>query len=496
MLAALDIALPHSSVTKTAAEGPRHGGFSVRCAGGDCNVKTAAGAFLRAMKMPPDKPPGGPTSLRLTGGFSPHFPDGDRAKTLDDDPVMIVGSCRLFRVKAENSEHRQAPPTIRSDRRFAMRRYLWCAVFFFALCLPASALIALGISTSSPLFIQEFWREGKAHYEITNLTDKEVTVFATAPGGTRAGPWKIGARKSKAFPAPKAKNPAATGYMSFTLDGRGIGAIQPPVDRNVPKEKGRSTCVGYNGNGGRNPNLWMVQEQSRYHGGDMITMTFLVKATSGGFTLARTDDDRLPRGQLFLPPIDVTSETLAVEKDPQKYVVRLGNPKMELEWHRVTARFQAPEVRGLKSAVIMGNWASDPGVGGGGVLARSVVLVPKDAAGEKPKSMNLASLQGAWDSYRPKAGNGLLLLIHGNRIFAMPYEDDERIEPVMLTARQQIGSDTFTLEQQGDKHFLALRNGGRLEFKLEQGTLSILNTAVRRDIWGLSSIRGDYKRGR
>jgi hypothetical protein len=375
-----------------------------------------------------------------------------------------------------------------------MQRSLWCAVLLTAFCVPtASALIALGVR-AGPLFIQEFWRDGKAYYEITNLTDKEVTVSVTAPDGTRAGPLKIAASKSKALPAPRGKNPAATGYMRFTVNGTSVGALRPPENRNLPKEKGRLTCGGYNGNGGQNPDLWMVQSQSRYHGGDVIEMTFLVKATSGGFTLTRTDDDRLPRGQVFLPAIDVTSETLAVEKDNEKYVVSLRNPKKALPWHRVTARFRAPAVKGLKSGVIMGSWQHK--AGGGGALARSVVLVPKAAAGEKAESRDLDNLQGAWDWYKPRAGNGVLLLIHGNRIFAMPYEDGERIDTAMLAARRQIGAETFTLETQGGKRYLALGKGGRLEYRLERGILHIVDRADRQDIWGLASIRGDYKRGR
>jgi hypothetical protein len=63
-----------------------------------------------------------------------------------------------------------------------------------------------------------------------------------------------------------------------------------------------------------------------------------------------------------------------------------------------------------------------------------------------------------------------LLLVHGNRLVIVPYADDER--------------------------FLVLGSGGRLEYRLAGGVLTIVRPAARLDIWGVRTISGDYKRGR
>jgi hypothetical protein len=386
-----------------------------------------------------------------------------------------------------------------------MKPIVGCAALALLFCTSVTAdQLPLGVSPSHRLFIQEYWKDGRAYYGIINLADKEVTVSVSTPDGTRAGPWKIAARESKSFPLPAIKN--VQGYMRVEKDGNGIGLLEVPVDSNVPKEKGELTCVGYNGNGGRDPKLWMVQKQDRYQAGDAVEVTFVIQATDGLLEFARADDDRLPAGQVFLSPIDVTSETLHVKKTDEKFVVTLVNPKKIVAWHRVTVRFRAPEVRTLKSGVIMGTWWNDAakgGFGSGHVLARSVVLAPKEAAQGKPlekdwQAVETANLQGAWDCYRPKTANGVLLLVHGNRVFVMRYEDDERLELVKLaTDPRQAGADTFVLQQQEGKRYLVLKSGGRLEYRLENGVLTIVQPAARADIWGSQEmITGQFTRGR
>src|SRR5262245_20424286 len=224
-------------------------------------------------------------------------------------------------------------------------------------------LTALGVSSSEPIYVQEFWDAGKAYYRIMNFAEKEVAIDLVAPDGTRTGPWKIPARDHKAIAAPIAK-PGAEGYVLLQRDCKTVGTLLPPIDLNVPNEKGEATCTGCNGSGGQNPNVWMVQRQSTYRGGDVIEVTFLVKATGGGIRLSRTDDDRLLHGQLFLAPIDVSSETLTVKKENDRFTIDCAAPKKNADWHRVTARFQSPRVRAMKSGVVVGDYYSESGAGG------------------------------------------------------------------------------------------------------------------------------------
>src|SRR5262245_61778290 len=110
----------------------------------------------------------------------------------------------------------------------------------------------------------------------------------------------------------------------------------------------------------------------------------------------------------------------------------------------------------------------------------------------KQEEIDLERMQGAWDAYRPD-GKGVALLVHGNRIFAMRYEDDERIEPQFLLQDplRRAGVDHFTLETKGKRRYIVLKNGGRLEYRLEERGLRILERQPGKDIWGSASICGD-----
>ena len=375
---------------------------------------------------------------------------------------------------------------------FRMRAFVGIVLSLVLVGQTRADLTALGVSASEPIYVQEFWSGGKASYRILNLAEQEVAIGIVAADGTRTGPWKIPARDHKAIPAPVVK-PGAMGYVVFERDGRAVGALEPAVDLNVPKEKGEATCMGYNGNGGRNPNVWMVQQQSTYQGGDVIEMTFLVKPSDGGIRLSRNyDEDRLPHGQFALTPLAVTCETLTVKKGENQFTVDCTTPKKNADWHRVTARFQTPRVRAIKSGVIVGDYYSESGSAGG--LARSVILLPR-AGGKAPKKDEAETdkLQGLWGQYDTKTTRGNLLLIHGNRMFSMPYEDDERIETLHLNVSGGQGGDRFTLETKDGKRFIVLKTGGRLEYTLENRTLRIVRPAERRDLWGFQSICGEYR---
>jgi hypothetical protein len=350
-------------------------------------------------------------------------------------------------------------------------------------------LIGLGIS-GDRIYVQEYWSEGKPYYRIINFAEGEIAIGLVAPGGKKTGPWKIPARGHQSIPAPLGK-PGGQGYVVFELNGREVGALPPAVDVNVPNEKGEATCMGYGGNGGQNANFWMVQAKSSYYGGDVIEVAFLIRAGEGGLQIYRKDDDRLPRGQMFLTPIDVTCETLNVQKDEDKFIVSLAAPKKDAAWHRVTARFQAPVVRTMKAGVVMGHYLRAGG--GSGALARCIVLQPKANDKDAPvkpseEAVETSKLQGVWDCYQPKTTKGMLLLVCGNRIFAMPYEDDERL------ANSYNPGEVFTLEKKDGKRFIVLRTGGRLEYTWENNTLRILQPAEnRRDYLGFKSIVGVYK---
>jgi len=144
----------------------------------------------------------------------------------------------------------------------------------------------------------------------------------------------------------------------------------------------------------------------------------------------------------------------------------------------------------------VGDYYSESGSGGG--LARSVVLLPGAEGKKAPRGDEAAwaeadKLQGVWDLYDTKTTRGNLLLIHGNRIFSMPYEDDERVETLHLTVAGRQGGDSFTLETKDGKRFIVLKTGGRLEYSLEKQILRIVRPAERKDVWGFKSICGEYK---
>src|SRR5262245_8789259 len=159
-----------------------------------------------------------------------------------------------------------------------MRLFLACVALLIGAFAAKADLVVLGIrSSSEKLFLQECWHEGKPYYSIANLADEEITISVTAPDGTEAGPWKIGARESKNCPVPIVKNPGAEDFMTVYKDGREIGILRPPSNENLPKEKGYATSKNYDAGGDPSP-LWAVQKQSTYQAGEVVEVTFVVKA--------------------------------------------------------------------------------------------------------------------------------------------------------------------------------------------------------------------------
>jgi RNA polymerase sigma factor (sigma-70 family) len=290
------------------------------------------------------------------------------------------------------------------------------AVLIGALAANAGQIV-LGLRAIDKLFLQECWHEGEPFYSIANLADEEITIAVKAPDGTRAGPWKIGARESRSCPVPIVKNP---GERDFMKDGREIGLLRPPANEKLPKEKGYATNKNYNAGGDPSP-LWAVQKKSTYQGGDVVEITFVVKAPNPkrkereynvtGFSLSRVDPKnfRPDFGQVILPAVEVTSETLTIEKDKEKFSVKVEDPKKEAEWHRVTARFAAPKMRTLKAGVVAGTWRGDGG--GDRWLLRAIVLVPKAVKERKFVEPTPAMLEEA-----SKAVRNTSTVIQGNQL--------------------------------------------------------------------------------
>jgi hypothetical protein len=237
-----------------------------------------------------------------------------------------------------------------------------------------SELIAIGLSWNDKLFVQEYWRLGLPYYGITNLRDKEVVVSVTGGGGQMGGPWKVKAGASKGFRVQAAKKQGELARIRFA--DRSLGLTELPVEEPPAGAGGFATCVGLNGSGGHDPGLWMVQQHLRYSSGGVIEVTFLVKSRPGTLTLYKIPNGTLPGGLSFIPIKEAASETLPVRADGKGFVIDTGNPKKAAEWHRVTARFQAPETQRLTLGVIDG-WMAFSGGGGHG-LARAVVVAPKD----------------------------------------------------------------------------------------------------------------------
>jgi hypothetical protein len=247
-----------------------------------------------------------------------------------------------------------------------------------ALVLAAGAargeLIAIGLSWNEKVFVQEYWRLGWPYFGITNVSDKAVAVTMIDREGKGEGPWRVKAGASKGFRVNPAKQ---TGEMVRLRNAdRGLGTTELPKDEPPAAANGFASCVGLNGSGGHDAGLWMVQRHLRYPSGTVIEVTFLVKSRPGVLSLFKTPNGTPPGGLAFASAKEVTCDTLPVRADAKAFYVDTTNPKKAAEWHRITARFQAPDVKRLTLALIDG-WMAGSGGGGHG-LARGVVVAPQE----------------------------------------------------------------------------------------------------------------------
>jgi hypothetical protein len=233
--------------------------------------------------------------------------------------------------------------------------------------------IPLGLSWDQKVFVQEYWRLGSPYYAVSNRTDKVATLTLIGNKGQIGGPWRVKSGATKGFQVPTADN---LNELVRVMNGdRSLGLIDLPTKLTPPAEDGFATCVGLNGSGGRDQNLWMVQKQWQYVAGGVIEVTFLIKSRPGTLSLTGPAGDTRPGGLAGAQVKKATSETLPVQEKGKGFVIDTGKPKKPADWHRVTVQLQAPEVKTL-TLVLINGWMADSG-GGGHVLARGVLVAPK-----------------------------------------------------------------------------------------------------------------------
>lgn len=139
------------------------------------------------------------------------------------------------------------------------------------LCLlagPAAAnVIGIGLDWRKNVFVQEYWKDGTAHYLIANRGKAPVTITvnewkAQGAGPKLAGPWEVKAGAVLDVEAPKIKGEQ---FVLWQLaDGTDLGLLGPPrAPAEKPGEK-VATYDGLNGSGGRRFDVYCEQAKAGF----------------------------------------------------------------------------------------------------------------------------------------------------------------------------------------------------------------------------------------
>jgi hypothetical protein len=234
---------------------------------------------------------------------------------------------------------------------------------------PASAdVIGVGLDWREKVFVQEFWKEGKAHYAVFNDSPAAVSlsVHPRKGGAALAGPWKL---EPKGFLEVEAAALVGKGLIEFKLEGgKSLGLLDAPTEppAAVAKEKNPVANVGLNGSGGRQANLWTEQDAVSFAAGGKVELRLLLPTGAG----------TLMYDAAKLPGMELSSETLDIQRDGDKIKIDLAKPKTAKERHTLVLRFPAStEEKPQPRLVVVDGWLSTPGGGGHGVT-RGVIVVP------------------------------------------------------------------------------------------------------------------------
>lgn len=243
----------------------------------------------------------------------------------------------------------------------------------FTVAPPSSqGLIAVGVNWGHGVFVQEYWRLGFPYYNVTNTTAKDISVSVVGKAKL-AGPVKI--KKDATKPIRIEVAAEAGKLVRVDADGRSLGVIDHCHELTPPPDDGFATCMGLNGSGGRDLNIWMVQKSMKFPAASTVEVTFVVKSRPGQLFLLKQLETVPSDSVAFVPIKSAKSETLPLREDDKGFYIDLGNPKKEAAWHRITARFETPATKTPRVAMVEGLFTS--GSGGGHGLSRGFVVVPK-----------------------------------------------------------------------------------------------------------------------
>jgi len=251
--------------------------------------------------------------------------------------------------------------------RFTFARAMLVVV---VLAIPAAAdVIGVGLDWREKVYVQEFWKEGKAHYAIFNDSPAAISlsVLPRKGGALLAGPWKL---EPKTFLEVDATPLVGQDLIEFKLDGgKSLGLLAAPTAAPATgKEKKPVANVGLNGSGGRQANLWTEQDTISFAAGEKVELRLSLPAGAGVLMFDAAK----------LPGLELTSETLDIQRDKDKIKIDLSKPKTPQDRHALVLRFPAAgstDEKPQPSLVVVDGWLATPGGGGHGVT-RGVIVVP------------------------------------------------------------------------------------------------------------------------
>lgn len=249
--------------------------------------------------------------------------------------------------------------------RFTIALPALIAIVVFSLSARAD-VIGVGLDWREKVFVQEFWREGKAHYAVFNDGPAAVSlgVFPRKGGAALAGPWKL---EPKGFLEVEVSGLVGKGLVEFKVEGgKSLGLLDSPTEGPAAgKEKKPVANVGLNGSGGRQANLWTEQDTVSFAAGGKVELRLSLPAGAGV----------LMYDAAKLPGLELSSETLDIQRDGDKIKIDLAKPKTPKDRHTLVLRFPTTEDKPQPALIVVDGWLSTPGGGGHGVT-RGVIVVP------------------------------------------------------------------------------------------------------------------------
>jgi uncharacterized protein (TIGR03067 family) len=293
-----------------------------------------------------------------------------------------------------------------------MRGTLLTVALVFALPALASASgFGVGLDWRQNVFVQEFWQAGKARYAIYNSRPEAIKLTVndvqsvSVPGtesfraveGKELATWEVKGKAIVFVDAPMAPVNDGLRFLQFRIaDGPRLGMLTyPAAPADFPRNKILS-CVGVNGSGGRQQDVWYEHDSLTLESDGIIEVK--LKLPAGGETVTFKKEKGIEKPAEALIS-EAVCATLPIQDGKEEITIDTSKPLKAADVHVVTLRFKAPRVDAPTMVVIDG-WVSVPstvpGTSGGGYHAvRGVIVLPPEPEPARVKE-HREKMQGVW----------------------------------------------------------------------------------------------------